>query len=213
MAGAYNVTVFRHSVIPSFNHSVFLSFRHHQFPFIILVTVAHIQLKFGIWICHEKMTSRTGQVWIWSWFDYFGRVMPLLLWKWYEIFIFRSLSPQRYCTFNSNLTNGYVIWIKSSNLVMVRWFLAQLCPFYLENNMKFSVPVHYLPQRYFTFNSNLTNGYVMRKYRSSFNLVMILWFFAEICHFTLKIIWNFQFLFIISPTVLNIQLKLYVWRR
>jgi hypothetical protein len=32
-----------------------------------------------------------------------------------------------------------------SNLVMVQWFMAELCPFYFENNMKFSVSVHYFP--------------------------------------------------------------------
>jgi hypothetical protein len=83
MAGAYSVPLFRLSVI--------LSFRHHQFPFIILRTVAHIQLKFDIWICHEKIQVK---------FEFghglmiFGRVMPL----------------------------------------------------YFENNMKFSVYVHYLPK-------------------------------------------------------------------
>jgi hypothetical protein len=76
MAGAYSVTLFRPSVIPSFRPSVILSFRHHQFPFIILVTVAHIQLKFDIWICNEKIQVK---------FEFghgsmiFGTVMPLLL--------------------------------------------------------------------------------------------------------------------------------------
>jgi hypothetical protein len=36
------------SVLPPFCHSVIISF-------IILVTVAHIQLKFDIWICYEKI--------------------------------------------------------------------------------------------------------------------------------------------------------------
>jgi hypothetical protein len=90
MAGAYSVTLFRHSVLPSFSPSVILSFCHHQFPFIILRTVAHIQLKFDIWICHEKIQVK---------FE-FG--------------------------------HGSMI-------------LAELCPFYFENNMKFSVSVYYLP--------------------------------------------------------------------
>jgi hypothetical protein len=47
MAGAYSFTLFPPTVI--------LSFRHHQFLFIILVTVAYIQLKIGKWICHEKI--------------------------------------------------------------------------------------------------------------------------------------------------------------
>jgi hypothetical protein len=62
-----------------------------------------------------------------------------------------------------------------------------------------------------TFNSNLTYGYVMSKYRSSLNLVMVWWFLAELCPFYLKIIWNFQFPFIISTTVQHIQLKLDIW--
>jgi hypothetical protein len=28
---------------------------------------------------------------------------------------------------------------------MVRWFLAEVCPFHFENNMKSSVSVHYIP--------------------------------------------------------------------
>jgi hypothetical protein len=70
MAGAYSVTLFRHSVIPSF--------RHHQFPFIILITVAHIELKFDIWICHEKIQVKFE---IGHGSMIFGRVMPLLLLK------------------------------------------------------------------------------------------------------------------------------------
>jgi hypothetical protein len=72
------------------------SFRHHQFPFIILVTVAHIQLKFDIWIYHQTIQVK---------FEFghgpmiFDRVLALD-----ELFNFRSLSPQRYYTVNSNLT-------------------------------------------------------------------------------------------------------------
>jgi hypothetical protein len=76
MAGAYNVTLFRHSFLPSFHPSVILSIRHHQFPFIILRTVAHIQLKFDIWICHKiiqvKFEFGHGSM-------IFSRIMPLLL--------------------------------------------------------------------------------------------------------------------------------------
>jgi hypothetical protein len=171
---------------------------------------------------------------------------------------------------SNSCTHSTKIWhidISNSNSVMVRWFLAELCPFYFKNNMKFSVSAHYLtngithstqtwhigyvmrkykpslnlvmvwwflaelcpfhfennyiifsfrslsPKRYYTFNSNLTYGYVKGMRRSSLNLVMVQWFLAELCPFTLKIIWNFQFLFIISPTVLQIQLKFDIWIR
>jgi hypothetical protein len=49
-----------------------------QFPFIISTMVQHIQLKFIIWICHDKIQVK---------FEFghgsmiFGRVMPLLLWN------------------------------------------------------------------------------------------------------------------------------------
>jgi hypothetical protein len=68
MDGAYSVTLFRHSVLPSFC----------QFSFIILVTVAHIQLKLNIWIYNEKIQVK---------FEFgrglmiFDRVMPLSLWQ------------------------------------------------------------------------------------------------------------------------------------
>jgi hypothetical protein len=54
-------------------------------------------------------------------------------------------------------------------------------------------------------------GYVMRKYRSNSNLVMVRWFWQCYAPFTVKIKWIFQFPFIISPTVLHIELKLYIW--
>jgi hypothetical protein len=50
-----------------------------HFPFIISPAVQHIQLKFDIWLCHEKIQFKFelghGSM-------IFGRVMPLLLWKW-----------------------------------------------------------------------------------------------------------------------------------
>jgi hypothetical protein len=106
MAWAYSVTLFHHCVLPLF--------RHHQFPFIILVTVAHIQLKFDIRIYLKKIQVKFefghGQM-------IFDTVMPLD-----EIFSFRSLSPQWYYTVNSNLTYGYIKEMRrsSSNLVMVQ---------------------------------------------------------------------------------------------
>jgi hypothetical protein len=95
-----------------------------QFPFIITPTVLHIQVKLNIWICHEKIQVK---------FEFghglmiFGRVMPLLLDKKYEIFSFRLLSPQWYYTFNSNFTYGYVKGMRrpSLNLVIVQWFFAE----------------------------------------------------------------------------------------
>jgi hypothetical protein len=114
-----------------------------QFLFIISPTVFHIQLKFDI-----SIRQRNAKVKIK--FGYgsmvFGRVMSLSLWKEYEILSFCLFSPQQCYIFNSNLTYGYVKGMRrsSSNLVMVRWFLAKLCPFHFENNIKFSVSVHYL---------------------------------------------------------------------
>jgi hypothetical protein len=91
--------------------------------------------------------TNTAQVGIWSWFnDFWQSYAPFtlkIIWN----FQFRSLTPQRYYTFNSNFTYGYVIRKSRSslNLVMVRWFfLAELCPFYFKYNMKFSASVHYL---------------------------------------------------------------------
>jgi hypothetical protein len=79
-------------------------------------------------------------------------------------------------TFNSNLTYGYLKGMRrsASNLFMVRWLLAELCPFYFENNMKCSVSVHYLPKK-------LTYGYVKGMCESSSNLIMVWWFSAELC--------------------------------
>ena len=66
--------------------------------------VAHIQLKFGMWIRHRNMQVKfevgLGPM-------IFDRVSPLELRKKSEIFRFRSLSLQRFNTFNSNLVYGY----------------------------------------------------------------------------------------------------------
>jgi hypothetical protein len=139
MAGAYCVTLFRHSVLSSFRPSVILKFRHQQFPFIILVTVAHIQLKFDI-------------------------------------------------------SCGYIMrkYRSSSNLVMVWWFKAELCPFYFENNMKFSVSVHYLSNGY----TLLTQTWHMdMSWENTGHVRIWSWFdvFGQsYAPFTLKIIWIFS---------------------
>jgi hypothetical protein len=93
--------------------------------------------------------ENTGQVRIWSWFDDFWQSYAPFTLKIIRNFQFMFINSPRvqHNSFNSNLTYGYVMrkYRSSSNLVMVRWFLAELCPFYFENNMKFSVFVHYLP--------------------------------------------------------------------
>jgi hypothetical protein len=99
----------------------------------------------------------------------------------------------------------------SSNLVKVRWFLAELCPFYIENNMKFSVSVHYLPNdtRYST-----QTWHMDMSWENTVHVRIWSWFddfWQSYAPFTLKIIWNFQFPFIISLTVQHIQLKLDIW--
>jgi hypothetical protein len=95
----------------------------------------------------------------------------------------------------------------SSNLVMTRWFLAELCPFYFENNMKFSVSVYYLP----TGTTHSTKTWHMDMFLECPGQVRIWSWFNDFWHFTLKIIWNLQFLFIIYSTVLHIQLKFDIW--
>jgi hypothetical protein len=103
--------------------TVLPSFRHHQFPFIILVTVAHIQL---IWIYHQTIQVK---------FEFghgpmiFDRVIALD-----EIFNFLSLSPKRYYTFKGMRRS-------TSNLVMVRWSLIKI-PFYLVPPIVFSFRAH-----------------------------------------------------------------------
>jgi hypothetical protein len=146
---------------------------------------------------------------------------------------------------------------------MVRWFLKELCPFYFENNTKFSVSVHYLP-------NSITHSTQTWHMHTSKNCTGQVWiwskfndFWRSYAPFTWKILWNslvsvhyfpnnithstqtwyiwihqrhaqvkfefghgsmifgrvmplslwkkkknFQFLFITSPMVLHIQLKL-----
>lgn len=71
MAGAYSVSPFRHSVVPSFCHSVII-----HFPIIISTTVAHIQLKFEIrmYLMHilVRFEFSSGSL-------IFDKVMPLEL--------------------------------------------------------------------------------------------------------------------------------------
>jgi hypothetical protein len=99
----------------------------------------------------------------------------------------------------------------SSNLVKVPWFLTELCPFHFENNMKFSVSVHYLPNS-ITHSTQILHMDTLKECEGQIWIGS--WFhdfWQSNAPFTLKIIWNFQFLFITSPTVLHIQLKFYLW--
>jgi hypothetical protein len=169
--------------VPSFRPSVISSFRQSVIP---LSSVSVHYLSNGcthstqIW--HMGMSwENTGWVSIWSWFDDFWQSYAPFTLKMIWNFSFRSLSAQRYYTFHSNLIYGYVMikYRPSSNLVMVRWLLAEFYPFYFINNMKFSVSAHY-PQRFYTLNLNLTFGYVKRIRRSSLNLVLVQWFLAEL---------------------------------
>jgi hypothetical protein len=97
----------------------------------------------------------------------------------------------------------------SSNLV--RWFLAELCPFHFENNNEIFSFRSLSPLGFYTFNSNLTYGYIKETRRSSSNFVMVRWVLAELCPFNIDKKGNFQFPFIISPTLVHIQLKLKIW--
>jgi hypothetical protein len=96
-------------------------------------------------------------------------------------------------------------------LVIIQWFSAQLCPFHFENNMKFSVSVHYLPNSV----TYATQIWHMDKSKECAGQVRIWPWFYDFWHsyvpFTLKIIINFQFPFIISSRVLQIQLKVEIW--
>jgi hypothetical protein len=95
----------------------------------------------------------------------------------------------------------------SSNLVMVWWFLAELCPFHFENNMKFSDYVHYLPKSV----SNSTQiCHVDLPNKCAGQVRIWLWFddFRQsYVTFNLKILNNFQLSFLISSRVLHIQHK------
>jgi hypothetical protein len=113
----------------------------------------------------------------------------------------------------SNLAYRYVMrkYRSTWNLVMIRWFLAELCPFYLKNNMKFSVSVHYLPNG---ITQSTQTWHMDMSWENTGQIWIWSWFdnfWQSYAPFTMKIIWIFQFPFIISQTVLHIQLKLYIW--
>jgi hypothetical protein len=81
----------------------------------------------------------------------------------------------------------------------------QLCPL-----MKFSVSVHYLPtvvhiQLNFKIWIRQSNTQVKFKFIHGSMI------FGRVKPLSLKIIWNFQFPFIISRTVIHIQLKFNIW--
>jgi hypothetical protein len=82
MAGEYSVTLFRHSVLPSFRPSILPFFRHSVIPS-SSVSVHYLKNSCThlnqIW--HMDMSwENTGQVRIWSWFDDFWQsYAPLTL--------------------------------------------------------------------------------------------------------------------------------------
>jgi hypothetical protein len=92
--------------------------RNFQFLFIISLTVVHTELKFDLGIC-----QRNAQV------KFKFMLCPFLITiKKKNKISYCSLSPQRWYTFNSNLTYGYVKGLRRSNLnlVMVWWFWTKL---------------------------------------------------------------------------------------
>jgi hypothetical protein len=91
-----------------------------------------------------------------------------------------------------------------SNLVMVWWFLAELCLFHFENNMKFLVSVHYHPNG-ILHSTQTWHLDASKKCQVKFKFGHD--FKKSYAPFTLKIIWNFQFPFITSLMVVHIQLK------
>jgi hypothetical protein len=176
-----------------------------QFLFIISQMVLHIQLKLHIWICYEEIQVKFE-------FGYgsmnFGRVMPLLLWKWYEIFSFRSLSPQWYYTFNSKLT--YMDTSKKCVGQVRIWswfndFWQSYVPFTLKIiwNFQFRFIISY---RVLHIQLKIDDGHMVK-----IECCHGLMFLAELCPFNFEKKGNFQFPFIISPTVVHIQLKLKIW--
>jgi hypothetical protein len=99
----------------------------------------------------------------------------------------------------------------SLNLVKVWWFLAELCPFYFENNIKFPVSVHCLHNG---TTHSIQTWHIDMSWANTGQDHIWLWFddfWQSYAPFTLNIIWNFQFPFIISTTVQHIQLKLDIW--
>ena len=102
-----------------------------QFPLNISVIHGHFQMEFGIWLCHEntqvKYEFGCGQI-------IFGRVMPPGLRKIPLNFSFRSLSLLYIDIFNWNSNYRCVMRkdMSSLNLVLVDYFLAELCPLDLK---------------------------------------------------------------------------------
>jgi hypothetical protein len=105
------------------------------------------------------------------------------------------------------------IWMRQMNAQVKFKFGhgSMIFGFHFESNMKFSVYVYYLPNST-TYSTQIWHmdmflecpGQV--RIWSWFNV-----FWQSKAPFTLKIIWNLQFLFIIYPTVLHIQLKFDIW--
>jgi hypothetical protein len=132
MAGAYSVILFRHSIIPSSSVSV-----HYLSN----------GCTYSNQIWHMDMSwENTGQVRIWSWFDDFLQSYAPFTLKIIWNFQFHSLSAQ-----GQHIQLKFDIWICQQKIQVKFEFghgsmiFGRLCPFYFENNLKFSVSVHYLP--------------------------------------------------------------------
>lgn len=85
-------------------------------------------------------------------------------------FTFQSMSQQLLHTFNSNFIYGCVIDIfrLSENLVLVWWFLKELCLFNLEKKEKFSVFAFWLLKGYIYKAYVSYVGYFKRKIQVEF---------------------------------------------
>jgi hypothetical protein len=153
--------------------------------------------------------ENTGQAQISSQFDYF--------WQSYAPFTLKNNMKFQFPFIISpavqHIQLKLDIWIRQRNAqAKLKFdhgsrFFAELRPFQFENNMKFSVSFHYLP-------NSITHSTQIWHMDMSIECAGHDWIWSWFNDFwqsnapsSLKIIWNLQFLFIISPAQLHIQLQ------
>jgi hypothetical protein len=132
-------------------------------------------------IWHMDMSwENTDQAQILSWLDDFWQIYAPYTLKVIWNFQFPFIISPTVLHIQLKIPYGYVKGMSRSslNLVMVQWFLAELCPFHFENNMHFQFP--------FIISSRVLHIqlifdiwiYVKEMRRSTSNFVMLWWFLS-----------------------------------
>ena len=174
---------------PSVRPSVRVSVRPFSALFSYMLWL--IELKCCTWLCSNVLQIKFECR---QFASIFVGVMPLLGLKLLEIHNFPHFSLTCFDILSWNFAYGFVVlyYRSGSNVVNLRQFLWELCPFWNLNYWKYSFP-HFSLTCFDILSWNLAYDFVLLYYRSSLSVVNFRQFFGELCPFWNLNYWKYSF--------------------